>query len=88
MACNFSFPCNIGDTLYTNLSVSGWYMREKNKPYPVTVVFIGINGVENYCNVAYGEGKMWQFTERQFGKSVFLTKEEAIKKLKENEENG
>lgn len=24
-----TLPCKIGDTLYTNVSVQGWYMRKK-----------------------------------------------------------
>lgn len=87
MTCTIDLPCNVGDTLYTNLSVSGWYLRNKDKPYSVKVVFIGINGVDNFFNVEYGKGKMWQFKESDFGKRVFSTKEEAISKLKEIKDN-
>lgn len=87
MNCTVNLPCNIGDTLYTNLAVSGWYLRNKDKPFPVKVVFIGINGVDNLFNVEYGKGKMWQFKESDFGKYVFLTEEEAISNSKENKRN-
>ena len=26
-------PCKVGDTVYTNISMQGWYMRKKNRPY-------------------------------------------------------
>ena len=72
-------PCTIGDTLYTNFAVQGWYFREKNKPYEIKVVFIGINGVDNFINVAYENGNMWQFNFSDIGKRIFLTREEAEK---------
>ena len=28
-----SLPCDIGDTVYTNCRMQGWYFREKDKPY-------------------------------------------------------
>lgn len=27
------FPCNIGDTVYTNYSMQGWYFKKENRPY-------------------------------------------------------
>lgn len=72
-------PCTIGDILYTNFAVQGWYFREKNKPYEIKVVFIGINGVDNFINVAYENGNMWQFNFSDIGKRIFLTREEAEK---------
>ena len=72
-------PCTSGDTLYTNFAVQGWYFREKNKPYEIKVVFIGINGVDNFINVAYENGNMWQFKFSDIGRRIFLTREEAEK---------
>lgn len=72
-------PCTIGDTLYTNFAVQGWYFREKNKPYEIKVVFIGINGVDNFINVAYENGNMLQFNFSDIGKRIFITREEAEK---------
>ena len=37
-------PVKIGDTVYTNVSWQGWYLRDKDKPYKAKVVYIGING--------------------------------------------
>lgn len=72
-------PCTIGDTLYTNFAVQGWYFREKNKPYATKVVFIGINDVDNFINVAYENGNALQFNFSDIGKRIFLTREEAEK---------
>ena len=78
-------PCALGDTVYTNHSMQGWYMHRKNRPYEAKVVFIGINGVDNSMNVELGEGKMLQFRFSDIGKKVFLTKSEAEAALKECE---
>ena len=72
-------PCAIGDTLYTNVAVQGWYFREKNKPYEIKVVFIGINDVDNFISVAYENGNTLQFNFSDIGKRIFLTREEAEK---------
>ena len=76
-------PCYVGDTMYTNHSMQGWYMHRKNRPYEAKVVFVGINGVDNFMNVELGEGKMLQFRFSDIGKKVFLTKSEAEAALKE-----
>lgn len=81
-------PCNVGDYVYTNVSVKGWYMRKKDRPYKAKIVFMGINGVDNFINVTFGKGMMFQFNFSQIGKKVFLTKEEAeqaLEKMKEGE---
>ena len=79
-------PCKVGDTLYTNVSMSGWYLREKDRPYPVKVVFIGINNStemgSGFVNVEYEKrGPMFSFTFTDFGKRIFFTREEAEKVL-------
>lgn len=79
-------PCYVGDTMYTNYSMQGWYMHRKNRPYEAKVVFVGINGVDNFINVELGEGKMLQFRFSDIGKKVFLTKSEAEAELKESEQ--
>ena len=78
-------PCAIGDTVYTNLSMSGWYHRRKNRPYSAKVVFFGINGKENFMNVEFEKGKMLQFNFSEIGIHVFLTKEDAEVSLKGGE---
>ena len=76
-------PCKIGDSLWTNFSMSGWYLREKDKPYQVRIVFIGLNGSdemgEGFVNVLYEKnGNMMQFNFSDIGKNIFYTKEEAL----------
>lgn len=78
-------PCNVGDTVYTNTSMRGWYCRAKNRPYEAKVVFIGINGVDNFINVEFEQGKMLQFNFSEIGKRVFLTRDEALQALKRGE---
>ena len=77
-----TLPCKIGDILYTNVSVQGWYMRRKDRPYKVRVVFIGINGTDNFINVSYENDYTWGFNFSEIGKLIFYTKEEAETALK------
>lgn len=72
----------IGQTVYTDFAMRGWYLRDAAKPYQAKVVFIGLNNSEEmgggFFNVAYEkQGCMMQFRFSDIGKSVFLTKEEA-----------
>lgn len=81
-------PCKVGDTVYTNLAMRGWYYRDKYRPYSATVVFMGLNNSEEMggglINVLYGKnGNMMQFRFSDIGKTVFLTREEAEKALAE-----
>ena len=83
-------PCKVGDVVYTNMRASGWYKREKNKPYKANVAFIGINGKDNFMNVVFENDNVLQFLLSDIGKTVFLTREEAEAALermseKENE---
>ncbi len=73
-------PCKTGDTVYTNFSCSGWYMRKEKRPYEAKVVFVGISE-DPFFNVEYAEGKMWQFKFSDIGKTVFLTEKEALEAL-------
>lgn len=80
-------PVKISDTVYTNCSMQGWYLRSKDRPYKAKVVYMGINGTKNYMNVVYEKGEyMLSFDFDKIGKTVFLTREEAEKALKEREQ--
>lgn len=79
-------PAKVGDTVYTNTRVAGRYMREKDKPYEAKVVFVGINGVDNFMNIILEKGSMFQFKFSDLGKTVFLTREEAEAALRKNKE--
>lgn len=74
-------PVKIGDTVYTSVHMSGWYMRAKDRPYEAKVVYIGVNGTDNYMNVEIARGKMLQFSFSEIGKRVFLTREAAEQAL-------
>jgi len=63
--------------------MQGWYFSQKKRPYSAKVIFIGINGVDNYINVDFANGHMLQFKFSDFGKTVFLTREEAEAALEE-----
>ncbi len=78
-------PCTVGDIVYTNTSMQGWYFRKENRPYGAKVVFIGFNGADNFMNVDFGDGHMLQFKFSDIRKTVFLTQEEAEAALKEME---
>ena len=79
-------PCKVGDTVYTNLSMQGWYYRIKDRPYTARIVFIGVNDSEEtgcgYINVLFEKNhNMMQFRLSDIGKTVFLTREEAEQAL-------
>lgn len=75
-------PCKVGDKVWTNLAMSGWYLRDKDRPYSARVVFVGLNDSDKMgrglINVVYGKhDNMMQFSFSEIGKTVFLTEEEA-----------
>ena len=77
-------PVKVGDIVYTNRSMQGWYMKLKDRPYEARVVFVGINGKDNFMNVAFLKNdNMLSFKFSEIGKTVFLTREDAEKALKE-----
>jgi hypothetical protein len=79
-------PCKVGDKVYK---------ITRNKVKECEVVFIGIsikekysyfNSVENYADGTFYKSYSMDFDV--IGKTVFLTREEAERKLKEREKNG
>ena len=81
-------PCKVGQEVYTNVAMQGWYFRDSVRPYLAKIVFIGINNSEEmgggFFNIAYeNKGYMMQFKFSDIGKTVFLTKEQAEKALAE-----
>lgn len=76
-------PFAVGDMVYTNISMQGWYFRKENRLYETKVVFIGINGAGNYVNVDFENGHTLQFKFSDIGKTLFLTREEAETVLEE-----
>lgn len=86
-------PVKVGDIIYTMLSMSGWYLREKDMPYKAKVVFVGLNNSDStgggLFNVVYDKRDlMASFSFSDIGKTVFLTREEAESALKQKQEAG
>lgn len=80
-------PVRLGQEVWTNLTMSGWYFRSKDRPYTAKVVYIGLGESERMgggsFNVEFRDGKfMMQFDFSQIGKTVFLTQKEAMDDLK------
>lgn len=86
-------PCKVRDTVYTNIAKQGLYMRKNKRPYACKIVFIGLNGDYDNCyvNVIYENESMLSFKFADFGKTLFLTRQEAeaaLEKMEgENEHN-
>lgn len=76
-------PVNVGDTVYTNIGTR--YLRKKDRPYKVKVVFIGLNGSEedSFINVKYSNDYVYGFKFSDLGEKWFLTQEQAEAKLEE-----
>lgn len=77
-------PCRLGGTVYANFALRGDYLREKDKPYPCEVVFIGLSK-EPFLHIQFKNGRVFPVNFSEVGKSVFLTREEAEAALKEQE---
>lgn len=78
-------PCKVGDTVWY---IEGGYYRKTNlKAKPITVTEISQKEVKGKLQWAIiANGTRYKFTS--IGKTVFLTREEAEKALKEREANG
>ena len=76
-------PCAVGDTVYTNYSMQGWRFRKEKRLYEAKVVFIGLNGTDNYINIEFGDGHIFQFKFSDICKTVFIIREKAEAALKE-----
>lgn len=79
-------PISVGDIVYTNVPIYGWFPRKINKPYEAKVISIEINNVDNFMNVAI-ENSILKFKFSEIGEKVFLSEEDAKQKLKEIGEN-
>ena len=77
-------PCGLGETVYANFAIRGDYLREKDKPYPCEVVFIGLSK-EPFLHIQFKNGRVFPVNFSKIGKTVFTTREEAEAALKEQE---
>lgn len=69
-------PCKVGETV--------WYIGDDDSIYPVKIIEISILNSDMSYN-GYFMKCTYEFDINDFGKTVFLTKEEAEQKLKEME---
>ena len=77
-------PCGLGETVYVNFAIRGDYLREKDKPYPCEVVFIGLSK-EPFMHIQFKNGRVFPVKFCEVGKTVFTTREAAEAALKEQE---
>ena len=77
-------PCRLGGTVYANFALRGDYLREKDKPYPCEVVFIGLSK-EPFLHIQFKNGRVFPVKFCEVGKTVFTTREAAEAALKEQE---
>ena len=77
-------PCGLGETVYANFAICGDYLREKDKPYPCEVVFIGLSK-EPFLHIQFKNGRVFPVKFCEVGKTVFTTREAAEAALKEQE---
>ena len=77
-------PCGLGETVYANFAIRGDYLREKDKPYPCEVVFIGLSK-EPFLHIQFQNGRVFPVKFCEVGKTVFTTREAAEAALKEQE---
>ena len=71
-------PCGLGGTVYANFAQRGDYLREKDKPYPCEVVFIGLSK-EPFLHIQFKNGRVFPVKFCEVGKTVFTTREAALK---------
>ena len=77
-------PCRLGGTVYANFALRGDYLREKDKPYPCEVVFIGLSK-EPFLHIQFKNGRVFPVKFCEVGKTIFTTREAAEAALKEQE---
>ena len=77
-------PCGLGETVYANFAIRGDYLREKDKPYPCEVVFIGLSK-EPFLHIQFKNGRVFPVKFCEVGKTIFTTREAAEAALKEQE---
>lgn len=74
--------CKVGDTI--------WYVEEDDDDYPIKLEIDTISRNDNECTCYYAyddDSNKYGFIDSDFGETVFFTKEEAEKKLKEITKN-
>lgn len=79
-------PCKVGEVLYTNLIRNGLYTQETNKIRMVQINCIYLEGKNKFFDVrCINNDDYMVFDFSDVGKTIFYTREEAEKALKEAE---
>lgn len=76
-------PCKVGDTVYYLTTVDTEKELNATDIFCGTVQSVGFDGKNIWLSVKYKNGLYYAHTAKDFGKTVFLTKEDAEKALKE-----
>lgn len=71
-------PCKVGDTIYVSMC---------KQVFPFNVTSINTDEVGTIIKAMHGLRLLYMFYSEDIGKTVFLTREEAEKALKEREDN-
>lgn len=79
---DMKLPVYIGQHLYTNISVSGSYMRKADKPYELKVTFIGLNSDPD---MGYGIFSVQYMNDRQTQYQFYFS--DTMKKVFYNKED-
>lgn len=79
-------PCKVGDKVYYLTTVDTETELNVAEIFCGTVQAISFGGKNIWLSAKYTNGLFYCHTSKDFGKTVFLTKEEAEAKLKERSE--
>ena len=77
------FPCKVGDTVHYLTSIDTEKELNVKEIFCGTVQAIGYDGKDFCISAKYTNGLFYYHNSKDFGKTVFLTKEEAEQKLQE-----
>ena len=78
-------PCNVGDIVFT--SYDHIFGMQTNEILTCRVVFIGFGENGNYINIVDNYGHMHSMSFEEVDKTVFFTRKEAEKALKQSKNN-
>ena len=79
-------PCKVGDTVYFVHTVCDTEGKEYEEILAGTVHSLSVDEKRTWLYISYLGGLNYWHTFYDFGKTVFLTKEEAERALKESEQ--
>lgn len=71
-------PCKVGDTVWANKTIVGDRYKSSDRPYQIEVVFVGLGERTGFFHGQDLDGRVFPFDFGQVGKTVFLTRAEAV----------